>query len=104
MKLKTQPQPLKYTELREIKGNEYIKYELKIEVYADRCDPAKISLYLEHIKDSDSILVSSKHKGKDSDSIYLPLCHSDSDSSLKIPLIIRVINQITLPKIIKLFR
>lgn len=85
LKLKTQPQPLKYSEILEIKFDSQVEYELTIEVYADRCDPAKISLYLTHHQKSDTICVSSKHNAKNLESIYIPLCKSDSDSPPKIP-------------------
>jgi hypothetical protein len=81
LKLKTQPQPLKYCGLLEIDRSSDIEYELTIEVYTDGCEPVNLSLVLHHPKDSDAIMVYGNNTNR---GLALQLCNS-SDPSLPIP-------------------
>ena len=73
LKLKTQPQPLKYADFLRVSKNSYIEYELTIEVYADECDPSSICLTLKHEKNTNCILISSSKSPKNSP-ITFTLC------------------------------
>lgn len=84
LKLKTQPQPLKYCGLLEIDRSSDVEYELTIEVYADGCEPANLALILHHSQGSDVIMVDSKAKDNTARGPVLQLCNS-SDPPLQIP-------------------
>jgi len=57
LKLKTQPQPQKHRELITIERDSKITYYFMLEVYAEGCSPASITLILEHPATSEIIEV-----------------------------------------------
>ncbi|MEM9264386.1 MAG: hypothetical protein AAGA46_02565 [Cyanobacteria bacterium P01_F01_bin.13] len=75
LKLKTQPQPLKYANLLKIDRNSDIKYELTIEVYANECEPSRICLTLEHKRGLNMIRVYSS-ESRNNSPLDFPLCES----------------------------
>ncbi len=74
LKLKTQPQPLKYADFLKVRKDSNIEYELTIEVYADECDPSSICLTLKHYRDKKKIFISS-NKSPENSRIKFPLCY-----------------------------
>ena len=73
LKLKTQPQPLKYADFLKVRKDSNIEYELTIEVYADECDPSSICLTLKHDINTEKIFISS-NKSSENSRIEFPLC------------------------------
>ncbi len=85
LKLKTQPQPLKYADFLKVSKNSDIEYELTIEVYADECDPSSICLTLKHDRYTKKIFISS-NKSPENSRIKFPLCKSLPSTDIpKIP-------------------